>query len=399
MIRHAFKLMWNRKWRNTLLTVEILLSFLVLFAVASIAISSAVKYATPLGFSYENTWVLSPNRRGGGEQTEAQIRQTMQQVTMDISSYPEVRYLSWITGCLPYAGMSWASGYNWRDKEAGVHMLISDDNTAAVLEIPIAEGRWFGPEDDASSKTPIVITRQARSELFGEEPAIGSVLTQERDSSIAEYIIVGVADDFRYLGEFDQTYPMLFERTTVVDTFLAEHRDAIIAVQDGVGVNFEERLSERLASLAPGWNFRIQTMSGMRADYLRDELLPMVIMGAVAGFLILNVALGLFGVLWYSISRRRGEIGLRRAVGADGKSVSRQILGEALVLATFGIIVGSFLVIQVPILELETSIASSIYLIAMACTASMIYLIVSICALYPGRLASRIQPAEALHVD
>ena len=72
----------------------------------------------------------------------------------------------------------------------------------------------------------------------------------------------------------------------------------------------------------------------------------MIILIIVAGFLIINVALGLFGVLWYNINLRKSEIGLRRAVGASGNAVSKQLVGEALVLATFALIIGSFFAIH-----------------------------------------------------
>ena len=77
----------------------------------------------------------------------------------------------------------------------------------------------------------------------------------------------------------------------------------------------------------------------------------MIIMVIVAGFLIINVALGLFGVLWYNINKRRGEIGLRRAVGATGNSISKQLVGEAMVLSTISLIIGSFFAVQFPLLN------------------------------------------------
>jgi putative ABC transport system permease protein len=62
------------------------------------------------------------------------------------------------------------------------------------------------------------------------------------------------------------------------------------------------------------------------------------------------VALGIFGVLWYNINKRRGEIGLRRAVGATGNDISKQLVGEAFVLCTMSLILGLFFVVQFPLL-------------------------------------------------
>jgi putative ABC transport system permease protein len=54
----------------------------------------------------------------------------------------------------------------------------------------------------------------------------------------------------------------------------------------------------------------------------------------VSSFLLINVALGLFGILNVSIAKRRSEIGLRRALGATGRGISRQFVGEMWVLTT-----------------------------------------------------------------
>jgi len=69
-------------------------------------------------------------------------------------------------------------------------------------------------------------------------------------------------------------------------------------------------------------NVEIEHLTNKRKDANYFTLVPMIVLLIVGGFLVINVALGLFGVLWYNINKRRGEIGLRRAVGATGNSVS-----------------------------------------------------------------------------
>src|SRR6266536_486188 len=114
-----------------------------------------------------------------------------------------------------------------------------------------------------------------------------------------------------------------------------------------------------------------------------------LILMIVAGFLIVNVALGLFGVLWYNINLRKSEIGLRRALGASGNAVSKQLVGEALVLSTFALIIGSFLAVQFTLLNVF-DLPASIYIIALLFAIVFIYLLVIICAFYPGKQAAAI---------
>jgi len=113
---------------------------------------------------------------------------------------------------------------------------------------------------------------------------------------------------------------------------------------------------------------------------------------------MINVSLGLFGVLWYNINKRKGEIGLRRAVGATGRSVSGQLMGESLVLATFSLFVGCFFAVQFPLLNV-LDLPAGIYVTAIGLSVLFIYTLVFICSLYPGKQAAAIYPAVALHED
>ena len=145
-------------------------------------------------------------------------------------------------------------------------------------------------------------------------------------------------------------------------------------------------------------NVEIQHLSDMRKRKNYFALVPMITLLIVAGFLVINVALGLFGVLWYNINKRRGEIGLRRAVGASGSNVTKQLVGEAMVVATFSLIIGSFFAVQFPLLNVF-DLPSSTYFIGLVLSIVFIYLLVLICAFYPGKQAAAILPAVALHED
>lgn len=397
MIRHLFKLMWNSKRRNALLMIEIFFAFLVLFAVASATISAVIGYLRPLGFDYEHTWVLSPNLRGGPEQSDDERRPIMHHLAQELAGFPEIRTASWLNGCLPYMQSVWITSLNAGEQQMSLYEVRADDNGASTMGIELEEGRWFGPEDDASTRIPIVLTRPAAEAMLGDTATVGTVLTdKDREGNITEYKVVGITGSFRFQGEFTPPAPVFFQRSLITDSTANLPNYLAIGVQDGIGMKFEERLSQRLAAAAPGWNFRIVTLADQRRTYIREHLIGVLTFGVVASFLVFNVALGLFGVLWYSINRRRSEIGLRRAVGADRSRISAQILGEAAVLATFGIAAGLFVAAQVPILGLEESIGGPIYLLAMFVAAILIYLLVAGCAAYPSRLAARIQPAQAL---
>jgi putative ABC transport system permease protein len=121
--------------------------------------------------------------------------------------------------------------------------------------------------------------------------------------------------------------------------------------------------------------------------------------GIVALFLISMVALGLTGVLWQNVTKRTREIGLRRAMGASGKQVNRQILLEVVLLATIALLAGSVIVLQLPILGAFTIVTPAAFSTGFALALATIYALTVLCGLYPSWLASRLQPADALRYE
>jgi len=127
-------------------------------------------------------------------------------------------------------------------------------------------------------------------------------------------------------------------------------------------------------------------------------IVPGVMMLTVCAFLIFNVILGLFGILWSTINQRKGEIGTRRALGATKALIAGQFIGEVVVITTFALLLGSFFAIQLPILGVF-GIENIIYFKAIIVAVFLIYFLVIICAFYPSWQASKIHPAVALHAD
>src|SRR5204863_9020007 len=123
----------------------------------------------------------------------------------------------------------------------------------------------------------------------------------------------------------------------------------VMRVRPGVPAAFEQTLTRRLHAIAPDFTVRVAHMDSMRTRMNRLFLSPAIVGSIVAAFLIVMVFLGLSGVLWLNVTRRTREIGLRRALGASGWSVHRQILIEVTLLSTLALLIGVVLVAQLPI--------------------------------------------------
>lgn len=152
----------------------------------------------------------------------------------------------------------------------------------------------------------------------------------------------------------------------------------------------------RLQAEARDWSFEVEPLLQMREEFLEQRLAPVLAVGIVAGFLMLMVALGLTGVVWQNVTQRTREIGLRRAKGATARRIHRQILGELVVMTTLALLAGVVIVVQFPLLDLIAAVRPVVYAASLAISALAIYCLALVFGWYPSRLATMVQPAEAL---
>ncbi|WP_114781729.1 ABC transporter permease [Botryobacter ruber] len=393
MIRHLFKLIWNRKKSNFLLITEIFFSFMVLFAVLSFVFYNYCNYTKPLGFDHQDVWQLT--LRTNSDST-AQNRLIQEQLLQRVKSFDEVEHVSLSNSNVPFAFSMMTNSLSYgSNKEVQANVYDVQDDFKDVMKLQLQQGRWFGPQDDASRHRPIVINLMLKQKLFGEEEAIGKLIPINDSTN---YTVIGVMDYYRAYSEFNAEEPAFFSRINLQQNEHALWSSLLIRVKPGTGVAFEEKMVRELSRIAQNWTLEVTTLEKMRKSKARLTLVPMIALGLVCGFLIFNVALGLFGVLWHNINRRHSEIGLRRALGASSAQIYRQFIGEVLVLATFGLLLGVVFAIQLPLLEVM-QVESVVYISALFAAVGLIYLLTALCAFYPSRQAAAIQPAVALHEE
>ena len=244
---------------------------------------------------------------------------------------------------------------------------------------------------------PVVIDTGLANSLFGDEDPIGQKIEEEGE---AGFRVVGIVAPFRKNGEFSSdNINMAFRRSSLLLPNESAPRNIVIRVRPGTPASFEEAISRRTHEIFPQYEQRVRRMEAMRTFAMRIYLIPVAAGTVIAAFLIGMVALGLSGVLWQNVTRRTREIGLRRALGATGNEVYRQILLEVALLATLALIVGVIVVAQLPLLGIFTLVSPASFSIGLAGALATIYGLTLLCGLYPSWLAGRVQPAQALHYE
>jgi putative ABC transport system permease protein len=414
MTRHLLRLIWNRKRQNFLLTVEIFFSFLALFGVVLIGAQLAYNSRLPIGFSIDRVWNVSVDRKEDDNDpaVKARHRETYTQLLAALRDLPQIEAVSAsYTG--PYTNSSWGTGSDLADgRKVRYGLNKVTDSFQEVFQIPVAEGRWFSREDDGSNTLPVVLNRRLAREIFGDGRAVGQIIPEAAPKEPPSELggkpevkrVVGIVDEFRQHGELATADSYMLQRMRIdgADPKAGLPYQIFVRVAPGTPASFEEVLVKRAMAVAGNWSFEVETLDAMRTSKLRQYTAPLMVVGTIAGFLLLMVGLGLTGVVWQSVTQRIREFGLRRAKGATIPNVRAQVLTEIVLMTTLAVTAAVLLIAQLPLLPLPEDarlVSPVVFVASIAISVVAIYLLTLACGWQPSRLATRIQPAEALHYE
>jgi putative ABC transport system permease protein len=414
MTRHLLRLVWNRKRQNLLLAFEIFLSFLVLFTVVFFSFSYYSNWRQALGFDIARVWAVAVRYPWSGPvdgdapaeviAARAEAARRFHQIYAALDGLPNVEASAGSWPSVPYGRGGWSTVIEDQRRASTSGNMVTDE-FADLLGMEVVAGRWFSREDDAATWIPIVLNRRLAGELFGDDDPLNKELAPvQAMHGNRRMRVIGVVSDFRQEGELAPPGNYTFFRLPKDDaTGEALPNGLVVRVTPDTTAEFEPILARTLESIAPDWTFEVRPLDSERETMLRSWMMPLITFAVIAGFLLLMVALGLTGVVWQSVTRRTQEFGLRRAKGATVPDVQRQVLAELLLLTSMAIVVGVSLVAQAPVLPLRQmelpDPPAAIWLASIAVSVTVIYLVTLSCAWYPSRLATRIQPAEALHYE
>ena len=415
MTRHLLRLIWNRKRQNFLLTLEIFFSFLALFGVVLFALHFANNSRQPLGYNIDRVWSITVDRKENDEDpaVKSRHRETFRQLLVALREMPQVEAAA-ASFTSPYASWSWGGRMRLQGGHTVDHGVNSvSDDFPALFQMPLVKGRWFSREDDAATWKPVLVNVRLAHEIFGDGDAVGKVIPEERDPNDPPpdpnekpdvKRVIGVFEDFRKDGELSSPESFMFQRMRLDDAIPKADLPGrlLVRLAPGTPASFEETVVKRLMADAPDWSFEVQRADAMRETMLRQFMGPLIAVGTVAGFLLLMVALGLTGVVWQSVTQRIREFGLRRAKGATIVNVRRQVLVEMVIMTSLALLVGVILLAQLPLLPLPSEldvIPAGVFVGSIAISVAAIYGLTLLCGWYPSRLATKVQPAEALHYE
>jgi predicted permease len=260
----------------------------------------------------------------------------------------------------------------------------------AALRVPLLRGRLFDARDAASRARVAVVNETFARAYFPDEDPIGRVIREGSD----DWTIVGMVGDVRQRGLAARMRPALYRpiaygrfanRRLVVRTAAAP--EALV-----------EPLRRAVLEVDPDLPLaQTRTLEEVVAASLAERRLVLVVLALFAGGAVLLVAVGLYGVIAYTVAQRTHEIGVRLAVGAGPRDVLHLFVGQGVRLAALGTaagLLGAYALTRLLAAQLygvlptdpATFAAVSALLLAVGAAASFL----------PARRAARVDPIQAL---
>ncbi|MBZ5538078.1 MAG: ABC transporter permease [Acidobacteriia bacterium] len=400
--------------RRTLVVTQVALSLLLLIGAGLFLRSLNNLSLLGPGFSAERLvgFNIDPSLSG---YTAEQAKIFYQQLTDSLGAIPGVQSVG-LASMRILENDEWDSGMTVEgytpgkpDDHAQPFMNQIGQNYFATLGIPIVAGRDFsvkddrqvkyGPQPDDWTPTAVMINQEFARRYFQGQNPIGRHLGFGTDpGSRTDMEIIGVVKDIKYTNLRDDIPPQAFipyYGSYFVGSMTVYLRTAVDSNQLIPTVRARVRdLDQNL----PIYDMR--TMEAQVGNSLTTERM-IASLSTVFGFLAtMLVTIGLYGVMAYTVSQRRREIGIRMALGADPRNVIGMVMRDALLLVALGVVIG------VPAsLALMRAVQSQLYGLTAHDPSTMVLataglaLVACVAGYLPALRASRVDPMAALRYE
>lgn len=385
--------------RSGLILVQVALSLPLLVSAALLLKTLQNLRSLDTGFGKDNVLLTSVNPALNGYQKERSIA-FYDDLLAKTRALPGVKFASLATDS-PISG-GWdqigvvVEGYTPKQGErmSCDATWISSDYFKA-LEIPFVTGRDFDDHDRVGAPKVVIVNERMAKHYFGTTDVLGKHIGFE---DVADTTIVGVVKDAQYVNLRESRRRHFYLPTTQEKqlTGLTLHVKTTTP-PDLVA----EELRAQLRAIDPHLPlYNIKTLSTEIDESLVQERLVTWLTAAFGGLATLLTALGLYGVLTFSVARRTREIGIRVALGAQRRDVFRLIMSKGVILVGVGVAIGlaaSF--------GLSRLIGSLLFGVAPNNIATLVggsagLIVVALLACYiPARRATKVDPMVALRYE
>ena len=386
--------------RNTLVVVQVSLS-LVLLATAGLFLRSLGNASSiDIGFKPDKILMMTVDPKLHGYSHDKSV-QFLTQVRDRVSALPGVRSISFV-GVVPLSIGSSSNNYDADAvKDHPKQTVNADTNNVGseyfkTMGIPLLRGRDFVLSTD--DQHVAIINETMASHLFPGQNPIGRVIHHDKD----QYTVIGIARNskLRTIGEkpLDAIFIFLNAAPEKANSFFG----TTLIVKTSVNPEVMARtVREQITALDPNMAvFNIETMDQHVDKSLLLPRISALLLGIFGAVGLTLAAIGLYGVMSYSVRCRTREIGIRMALGAKPRKVLRMILRQGLTLTAIGLAIG--LSIALVVGRFAASVlygTSGSDLLTFVVVSAVLLVTAAVAILIPAMRAARVEPTVALRYE
>lgn len=404
-IKHSIQTGWKRdrsRLRDLLVVSQIALAFVLATGTAVLSRSLFLLINTNPGFDFHNVLTLSMVVYGNRDQDWDAAMNYYRQVTDKVEAIPGVDGVAMVQE-FPLSRPRPSQIHvqerppaNEIDSPVVNSYLVSPDYFR-VLRIPVKRGRTFTEQDTLHTSAVAVISDSCARSLFRRENPIGMHIRLGSGSNTTRWAtIIGVVGDVRNEAlDRDGDMGVYLPQAQVGSYYrmLVRTRGNPAAMVPAIHRAFRD-----VDKTQPIWH--ILPMEAYISSSYADRTFTLALIGAFGTISLILAAVGIYGVISYTVSLRTREFGIRMALGAERHAIVRMVLKEVLGLLLCGIVAGAFIALFLTrflahlLYEVRpTDLASSALVVVILTSMSLVsgYL--------PSRRAASIDPADALRYD
>jgi predicted permease len=402
----------QNKARSLLVVSEVALALVLLVGSALLIRTTLALRAVDPGFDAHNILTMRMSLSGARWVTSAPVNQLFRDGVERLRALPGVETAS-ATCCIPLEG-----GYGLPFRVVGRPLqkgpfhggggwLTVAPGYFDVFRIPVKRGRAFTDRDDAAGPPVVLINETMARQFFkdtdplNERILIGAGVMRELGNEPARQIL-GVVADVRDGGLNNDPGPRMYvPQGQVSDSINALNlriTPAAWVVRTRVEpYSLSASIQEQLRQVSGLPVSDIRSMDDVVARSTSRQRFNMLLMTVFGASALLLAAIGIYGLMAYSVAQRTQEIGIRLALGADGSHVRRMVIVQGLGLALIGVVVG--LATAFGLAQLVSSLLFGVkaWDPAIFVTAPILLTLVALVAVWlPALRASRVDPVIAL---
>jgi predicted permease len=402
----------QNKARSLLVVTEVALALVLLMGAALLIRTFAALRAVDPGIDVHDVLTCEMSLSGKRFETSAGIAQVVRDVEQRVGSLPGVVAVS-SSWSLPLE-LAFSDTVNIEGRPLGngpIHGIASmrpvSPQYFGVFRIPLLRGRLFTQRDDGAASGVVLISQAMAKKFWPDGEPLGERLSIDKymgpEFAAPPRQIIGIVGDARDRGLNRYPEPMMYLPQAQVPDGLTALHARILPITWVVRTRSEPyslsaAIQEELREASGGLPVsRIRSMERVVGQSTARSDFNTVLLVAFAGIALGLAAIGIYGVMAYSVQQRTQEMGVRMALGATPQQVRNMVVFQGMRLALSGVVLG-----VAASLGLTRVMASLIYGVSPSdpVVISAVCLQLSIVALVatyvPSRRATRIDPVEAL---